>query len=86
MLARTLKFARETRPEVFNSNADPRTKSLAQKAGLQGWYGQIIDMGETVAGIEKVKKSNVWDFLDILNRKLALKKIDEDRRRNQKGT
>lgn len=65
MLSQTIEYANRTRPNVFKGNVSAKVKIAAKSAGLGSWSSCIIEMGKTVEGIEKVKKSNLWDFFDI---------------------
>jgi len=73
LLNRVFSYAKRTRGAIFAKSTDIKAHIAAKSSGLneQGWYGTILDLSKEY-GLETVKKMNVWDFLDIVNRQATL--------------
>lgn len=70
MFNRVFAHAKSTRPAIFVKGGSVKSKIAAKNSGLseQGWYGNIIDLSKEYGSLEYVKKLNMWEFMDILNK------------------
>jgi len=70
LLKNVFTFAKNTRPAIFAGGGSVKSKAAAKSSGLSesGWYGTILDLSKEFRSIEYVKKLNLWEFFDLINR------------------